>query len=89
MTTNEILKVMLAMAGLTIAVLLFQLLDERPAHAVEFQEVQPYEFAQVGQAHVWKGVHEGCEYYVIQEHHFEINHGDSISNSLALGRGCR
>jgi hypothetical protein len=60
-----------------------------PSQAMEYPEVKPYEFAQINEAHIWKGVHEGCEYYVIQEHHFEMNHGDSISNSLSLGRGCK
>lgn len=89
MSTKEILKLFLVLAGLVIAVLLFTHIEDRTVHAVEFQEVKPYEFAQVGEAHVFKGVHEGCEYWVIQEHHYEINHGDSISNSLALGRGCK
>jgi hypothetical protein len=58
--------------------------------AVEIVEVPPYKFATVtGGAEVYKGVHEGCEFFVVREYASRVSHGDTVSVSIALGRGCK
>jgi hypothetical protein len=99
MTRSE--KIIRGCALLGTLCLLYSAIDrivKHPVHAMEFQEVQPYKFADIvdkdpwgGERHadIYKGVHEGCEFYIVHQYHFETKYSDAISNSIALGRGCK
>ena len=58
-------------------------LKHSKVQAMEYQEVKPYKFAEVPGfgAEIYKGVHEGCEYYVAESTYRGV--------SIALGRGCK
>jgi hypothetical protein len=53
------------------------------------QDVKLYEFDHTtwGDMHLYKGVYQGCELYVIRGHAQSTDRADSVS--IATGRGCK
>ena len=49
----------------------------------------PYAVGKIGEATVYKLVHEGCEIYVVREYVAQVKRADSTAVAIATGRGCR
>lgn len=53
------------------------------------QEVSPYKIADIPGDGIYKLVHHGCALYVMREHIYQINHGDTVALAITAGEGCR
>lgn len=75
--------VLLLLVGMTIA----PFLTPR-AHADIWQDHGPLVVGKIGGAQVYQMVVQGCEVFVVREYVSQVNHADSASDAIALGRGC-
>jgi hypothetical protein len=63
--------------------------DHPFSHAMEFQEVKPYVFAELPHGRIYKTVHEGCEVYIVESDSIHANDWDTHQYSITTGRGCK
>jgi hypothetical protein len=60
------------------------------AHAMEYQEVKPYAFAELPHGTIYKTVHEGCELYIVETNNDRADSmGKGFTYSITAGRGCK